>query len=108
MSARGAKRKAADAVRSLLNDRIAAVEKLGLALDDYHNAQAAVTQAQTRATELAEHARAAFQEARTAGWTTAELRRAGLTVPQPPRAKSTPREPTTIDDHTHTSEATSE
>jgi hypothetical protein len=42
MSARDAKRKAADAARSLLNDRIAAVEKLGLALDDYHNAQAAV------------------------------------------------------------------
>jgi hypothetical protein len=55
MSARDAKRKATDAARSLLNDRITAVEKLSLALHNYHQAQAAVTQAQTRADELAEH-----------------------------------------------------
>lgn len=106
MSARDAKRKATDAARSLLNDRITAVEKLSLALHNYHQAQAAVTQAQTRADELAEHARTAFQEARTAGWTPAELRRAGLTAPQPPRAKNTPSQPATTDDHTPTPEAT--
>lgn len=92
MSARDVKRKAADAARSLLTDRITAVEKLGLALHDYHTAQDAVTKAQTHAEQLAKKARTAFQSARTAGWTTAELHRAGLTVPAPPRAKNATRQ----------------
>lgn len=91
MSARDAKRKAADAARSLLTDRITAVEKLGLALHDYHTAQDAVTQAQTHADQLAQQARTAFHDARTAGWTTTELHRAGLTAPPPPRAKNATR-----------------
>ncbi|MGH7744979.1 MAG: hypothetical protein ACREQ5_09290 [Candidatus Dormibacteria bacterium] len=92
MSARDVKRKAADAARALLTDRITAVEKLGLALHDYHTAQDAVTKAQTHAEQLAQKARAAFQSARTAGWTATELHRAGLTVPAPPRAKNATRE----------------
>jgi hypothetical protein len=78
MTATDAKRKAATAARTLLADRITAVEKLGIALHNY-------TQAQTQADELAELARTAFDEARATGWTAAELRRAGLT---PPRANS--------------------
>lgn len=97
MSARDAKRKAADAARTLLTDRITAVEKLSLALHDYHTAQTAVTHAQSRADQLAELARTAFHDARTAGWTTAELHRAGLTPPPPPKAKNTNSAPPSTD-----------
>ena len=93
MSERDAKRKAADAARSLLNDRIAVVEKLGAILYEYHTAQQAVLHAQTHAEDIAQQARATFEEARTAGWTTAELHRAGLDVPQPTRPRSTKRPP---------------
>lgn len=89
MSERDAKRKAADAARSLLNDRITVVETLGAVLYEYNTAQEAVTQAQTRAEEIAQRARATFEEARKAGWTAAELRRAGLDVPQPTRPRVT-------------------
>jgi len=88
MTAKDAKRKAADAARALLTDRISAVEKLSLALHHYETAQTAVTQAQAHADQLAEFARSAFHDARTAGWTTAELHRAGLTPPPPPRTKN--------------------
>jgi len=89
MTAKDAKRKAATAARALLTDRITAVEKLSVALHHYHTAQTAVTQAQTHADQLAELARTAFHNARTAGWTTTELHRAGLTPPPPPKTKNT-------------------
>jgi predicted nucleic acid-binding protein len=89
MSERDAKRKAADAARSLLTDRIAVVETLGAVLYEYNTAKQAVTQAQTRADEIAQRARATFEQARKAGWTAAELRRAGLDVPQPTRPRAT-------------------
>jgi len=94
MSAKDAKRKAATAARALLTDRLTAVEKLSVALHHYHTAQTAVTQAQAHADQLAELARTAFHDARTAGWTTTELHRAGLTPPPPPRTKNnTPAQP---------------
>jgi len=75
-------KQAAAAAKTLLAERIALVETLGAALDNHRRAeQAAATAAQ--------HARDAYDTAKTGGWTAAELTKAGLRAPAAARTRTT-------------------
>jgi len=82
MTATTGKQAAAAAAKTLLADRIALVETLGAALDTHRRAEQAVTTARTTAATAAQHARNAYDAAKTGGWTAAELTKAGLRAPR--------------------------
>jgi len=65
------------------------VETLGAALDTHRRAEEAVTTARTTAATAAQHARNAYDAAKTGGWTAAELNKAGLRAPAPTRTRTT-------------------
>jgi len=81
-------KQAAAAAKTLLADRIALVETLGAALDTHRRAEQAVTTARTAAATAAQHARDAYDDAKTGGWTAAELNKAGLRAPAPTRTRT--------------------
>ena len=83
------KQAAAAAAKTLLADRIALVETLGAALDTHRRAEQAVTTARTAAATAAQHARDAYDAAKTGGWTAAELNKAGLRAPAAARTRTT-------------------
>ncbi len=89
MTATTGKQAAAAAAKTLLADRIALVETLGAALDTHRRAEQAVTTARTTAATAAQHARDAYDAAKTGGWTAAELNKAGLRAPAPARTRTT-------------------
>jgi len=95
MTTNTGKRAAAAAAKTLLADRIALVETLGAALDTHRRAEQAVTTARTAAATAAQHARDAYDTAKTGGWTAAELTKAGLRAPNParPRKNKTTKPP---------------
>jgi len=103
MTATTGKQAAAAAAKTLLADRIALVETLGAALDTHRRAEQAVTTARTTAAIAAQHARDAYDAAKTGGWTAAELNKAGLRAPAPTRTRATK---TTTPPHNTGSEAT--
>jgi len=65
------------------------VETLGAALDTHRRAEQAVTTARTTAATAAQHARDAYDAAKTGGWTAAELNKAGLRAPATSRTRTT-------------------
>ncbi len=87
------KQAAAAAAKTLLADRIALVETLGATLDTHRRAEQAVTTARTAAATAAQHARDAYDAAKTGGWTAAELNKAGLRAPTRTRTTSTTAPP---------------
>jgi hypothetical protein len=89
MTATTGKQAAAAAAKTLLADRIALVETLGAALDTHRRAEQAVTTARTTAATAAQHARNAYDAAKTGGWTAAELTKAGLRAPAATRTRTT-------------------
>jgi hypothetical protein len=89
MTATTGRQAAAAAAKTLLADRIALVETLGAALDTHRRAEEAVTTARTAAAAAAQHARDAYDAAKTGGWTAAELTKAGLRAPAAARARTT-------------------
>ncbi len=89
MTTNTGKQAAAAAAKTLLADRIALVETLGAALDTHRRAEQAVTTARTAAATAAQHARDAYDTAKTGGWTAAELTKAGLRAPNPTRTRAT-------------------
>jgi len=100
MTTNTGKQAAAAAAKTLLADRIALVETLGAALDTHRRAEQAVTTARTAA--AAQHARDAYDTAKTGGWTATELTKAGLRAPNPARPRknknTTPPQQTTSSD----------
>ena len=88
MTTNTGKQAAAAAAKTLLADRIALVETLGAALDTHRRAEEAVTTARTAAATAAQHARDAYDAAKTGGWTAAELTKAGLRAPAPTRSRT--------------------
>jgi len=103
MTATTGKQAAAAAAKTLLADRIALVETLGAALDTHRRAEETVTTARTTAATAAQHARDAYDAAKTGGWTAAELNKAGLRAPAATRTRATK---TTTPPHNTGSEAT--
>ncbi len=93
MTATTGRQAAAAAAKALLADRIALVETLGAALDTHRRAEEAVTTARTTAATAAQHARDAYDAAKTGGWTAAELNKAGLRAPAPTRSRTTKTTP---------------
>ncbi len=89
MTATTGKQAAAAAAKTLLAERIALVETLGAALDTHRRAEQAVTTARSAADAAAQHARDAYDAAKTGGWTAAELNKAGLRPPAPARTRAT-------------------
>ncbi len=89
MTANTGKQAAAAAAKTLLADRIALVETLGAALDTHRRAEQAVTTARTTAATAPQHARNAYNAAKTGGWTAAELNKAGLRAPVATRTRTT-------------------
>jgi len=87
MSTTTGKQAAAAAAKTLLADRITLVETLGAALDTHRRAEQAVTTARTAAATAAQHARDAYDSAKTGGWTAAELTKAGLRAPASARTR---------------------
>ncbi len=102
MTTNTGKRAAAAAAKTLLADRIALVETLGAALDTHRRAEQAVTTARAAAAAAAQHARDAYDTAKTGGWTATELTKAGLRAPNPTRPRknknTTPPQTTTDSD----------
>ena len=92
---------AAAAAKKMLADRIALVTTLGDAIDDHRRAADAVTTAKTAQDTAAAHARAAHADALAGGWTTAELRNAGLIVPTATRRKRAATSKTSAHNRTH-------
>ncbi len=90
MTATTGKQAAAAAAKTLLADRITLVETLGAALDTHRRAEQAVTTARTTAATAAQHARDAYDAAKTGGWTAAELNKAGLRAPAATRTTTAP------------------
>jgi hypothetical protein len=82
-------KQAAAAAKTLLAERIALVETLGAALDNHRRAEQAVTTARAAAATAAQHARDAYDTAKTGGWTAAELTKAGLRAPAAARTRTT-------------------
>ncbi len=62
---------------------------LGAALDTHSRAEQAVTTARTATATAAQHARDAYDAAKTGGWTAAELNKAGLRAPAAARTRTT-------------------
>jgi len=89
MTATTGRQAAAAAAKTLLADRIALVETLGAALDTHRRAEQAVTTARFAAATAAQHARDAYDAAKTGGWTAAELNKAGLRAPAAARTRTT-------------------
>jgi len=103
MSTNTGKQAAAAAAKTLLAERIALVETLGAALDTHRRAEEAVTTARAAAATAAQHARDAYDTAKTGGWTAAELTKAGLRAPNPARTRTTK---TTVTPHDTTASDT--
>lgn len=76
------------AIKDLIAGRTKILEKLAGQLDRVEQAKAGVATAQQAADQEAVTAREIYQEAMDAGWTAAELSRAGLKPPAPPRRRS--------------------
>jgi hypothetical protein len=76
--------------------------KQAAALDTHRRAEQAVTTARATAATAAQHARDAYDAAKTGGWTAAELTKAGLRAPAAARTRATK---TTTDPHNTGSEA---
>ena len=89
MTANTGKQAAAAAAKTHHADRITLVETLGAALDTHRRAEQAVTTARTTAATAAQHARHAYDAAKTGGWTAAELNKAGLRPPAATRTRTT-------------------
>jgi hypothetical protein len=81
------RREAASAARALIETRIRAVQDLASAIEDHERAQREVEDAERRVREAAAAAREQYQAAKSAGWTTAELRGIGLEAPPAPRRR---------------------
>lgn len=91
------------AAQSILRERIAPVEALGAAIAEWEARKRAVEDAAHQVETAAQRARAAQDEALAAGWTRAELRRAGLRVPTAPRTQGprTSSSPSVVEHPSH-------
>lgn len=81
--AKDATKKAAEAAREmLLGDRIPAIESLASAHADIDKIDERIERDRAARTEAVETARARYEDAQKAGWSTRELRRLGFAAPR--------------------------